>query len=273
MGRLQLSKGVFQRNAPFVFIYPWFVCGLALFSSSAQSGECTADRIDETARVSFVYDGDTVRLEDGRKIRLAGINTPEVATQDKAGEPLANEARAYLSQLLENDRTVRLRYEQEKRDRYGRLLAHLFLQDGTSVEERLLDKGLAQQLVVPPNTWQSRCYQRVEQRARQQRRGLWRLDYYQPLRMNPDRSSEGRFRVIGGTVVRVAESRKSLWLNLDTGMAVRIARRDLQNFTDIDLHGLEGHSVVARGWLNHDGQRYQTTVRHPSALMKATDWN
>lgn len=267
MDRHEPSKRALQRGALFVFLAALFVWG------AAQGSECPADRIDEEARIAFVYDGDTVRLVDGRKIRLAGINTPEVAKRGKAGEPLADEARAYLSKLVDGSRTVRLRYEQERQDRYGRLLAHLYLSDGSSIEERLLNEGLAQQLVVPPNHWQSQCYQRIEQRARQQQRGLWRLDYYQPLRKNPDRAEEGKFRLLGGTVVHVGESRKSVWLNLDSGMAVRIARQDLHNFTGIDLHALKGQSVVVRGWLKYDGQRFQTTVRHPSALMKASDWN
>lgn len=273
MDRYQPSKKAPQRGAFFVSLFPLFLSAIGLFSPAAQGSECPADRTDETVEVAFVYDGDTVRLKDGRKIRLAGINAPEVSKKDKAGEPLADEARAHLSRLLDSGSRVRVRYEQERRDRYGRLLAHLYLPDGSSIEERLLDEGLAQQLVVPPNNWQSSCYQRIEQRARLQRRGVWRLDHYQPLRTNPPRASDGSFRVIGGTVVRVAESRKSVWLNLDSGLAIRIPRRDLHYFSDIDLHGLKGHAVVARGWLTYDGQRFQTTVRHPSALMKATDWN
>ena len=186
---------------------------------------------------------------------------------------MGDEARAYLSHLLDSDRHVRLRFEQARQDRYGRLLAHVFLRDGSSIEERLLNEGLAQQLVVPPNQWQNRCFQQIEQRSRQHHRGMWGIGYYQPLRSNPPASSDRSFRVIGGTVERIAESRKSLWLNLDTGMAVRIARRDLHYFGSIDLHGLKGQAVVARGYLNYDGQKFHITVRHPTALMRASDWN
>jgi len=245
---------------------------LALLIPTAQGGECAADRIDEEARIAYIYDGDTVRLKDGRKVRLAGINAPELGKKGLAGEPLAEEARAYLSRLFEGVERVQLRYEEQRHDRYGRLLAHLYLPEGDNIEARLLDAGLAQQLVVPPNTWQSGCYQHVERRARQQQRGIWRLDYYQPLREMPARSDEGKFRVIGGTVVRAAESRKSLWLNLDSGLAVRVARRDLPHFSAVDLLGLQGQQVVARGWLRHHGQYVQLSVRHPTALMRASDW-
>jgi len=273
MGRHQPAERAPEQGALFVLIYPLFLCVIALLSPVAQGGECPADRTDEEVSVAFVYDGDTVRLDDGRKIRLAGINAPEVAKQEKPAEPLADEARAYLSHLLDRDRHVRLRYEQERRDRYGRLLAHIFLRDGTSIEERLLNEGLAQQLVVPPNGWQSSCFQQIEHRARQQHRGVWGDDYYRPLRSNPAHSGDGSFRVIGGTVVRVAQSRKSIWLNLDTGMAVRIARPDLHYFEIGYLQGLKGQAVVARGYLNYDGRQVHITIRHPSALMKASDWN
>ncbi len=273
MGRPRPSERALQRGALFVLLFPLFLGVIAWLSPAAQGSECPADRTDEEARVAFVYDGDTVRLDDGRKIRLAGINAPEVAKQEKAAEPLADEARAYVSHLFEKDRHVRLRFERERQDRYGRLLAHLFLQDGSSVEERLLNEGLAQQLVVPPNGWQSSCFQQIEHRARQRHRGLWGVGYYQPLRNNPASSSNGSFRVIGGTVLRVSESRKSIWLNLDTGMAVRIARPDLHYFDSIDLQSMKGQTVVARGYLNYDGQQVHITVRHPSALMKASDWN
>src|SRR5512143_1229238 len=135
MGRHPLSQRAPQKGALFVSIYTVILWVIGLHSLTAQGGECPADRTDEEVRVAFVYDGDTVRLDDGRKIRLAGINAPEVAKQEQSAEPLANEARAYVSHLFDKDRRVRLRFEHERQDRYGRLLAHLFLQDGSSVEE------------------------------------------------------------------------------------------------------------------------------------------
>ncbi|HEY0721236.1 MAG TPA: thermonuclease family protein [Gammaproteobacteria bacterium] len=220
-----------------------------------------------------IYDGDTLQLNDGRKVRLAGINTPEVAKEGQEGEPLADRAQALVARLVEaSGQRVGLRYEQERHDHYGRLLAHLYLADGSSIEEHLLAEGLAQQLVVPPNDWQSACYRRIEGQARHQHLGIWDVDYYQPLDTLSESSGDMGFRLVAGTVQRVAESRKSVWLNLDSGVALRIARGDLSRFDSMDLRQLTGQRVVARGWLRHDGHQFLMTLRDPSALVLEREW-
>lgn len=236
------------------------------------AGECPADRIDEIAQVAYVYDGDTIRLTDGRRVRLAGINTPEVAHHGKKAEPMGNEARLFLSRLLPLGGRVQLRYERERKDHYGRLLAHLYLMDGRSIEALLLADGLAQQLVVPPNSWQSGCYQQVEHQARTHHVGIWRLAYYRPIEGPPPPSRGSKFRSVKGVVERIATTRKSVWLNLDSGVALRIPRANLPQFTSINLYQFRGHEVVARGWLRYERGHYKLTVRHPSALLPADKW-
>lgn len=76
-------------------------------------------------RVKTVYDGDTVVLEDGRKIRFLGINTPEVQHRDKQADAGGDEAKRWLTDQLKNTK-VRLEVGTEKTDKYGRTLAHLF---------------------------------------------------------------------------------------------------------------------------------------------------
>ncbi|MGZ4981330.1 MAG: thermonuclease family protein [Methylobacter sp.] len=75
--------------------------------------------------VKTVYDGDTVVLEDGRKIRLLGINTPEVQHRGKLADAGGDEAKQWLTDKLKNTK-VRLEAGVEKTDKYGRTLAHLF---------------------------------------------------------------------------------------------------------------------------------------------------
>jgi micrococcal nuclease len=76
-------------------------------------------------RVKTVYDGDTVVLEDGRKIRLWGITTPEVQHKDKMADAGGEDAKAWLINKLKHAR-VRLEFDFQKTDKYGRTLAHLF---------------------------------------------------------------------------------------------------------------------------------------------------
>jgi hypothetical protein len=77
--------------------------------------------------------------------------------------------------------------------------------------------------------------------------------------------SHGFHRVFG-RVARIGEGKKSLWLNLEGGLAVRIPREDLTQFSDIDLHSLRGRRVELRGRIYANKGRLQMTVQHPSAL-------
>jgi endonuclease YncB( thermonuclease family) len=79
---------------------PVFAAAILLCVSALARADCAADRIDELARVARVHDGDTVVLHDGRKLRLIGINTPELPREDSPGQPFAQEARAALATLL-----------------------------------------------------------------------------------------------------------------------------------------------------------------------------
>ena len=113
-----------------------------------------------------MIDGDTVILEDGRQVRYLGINTPE------RGQAFFQEAKAFNRRLVEG-KGVRLEKDQILEDKYGRLLAYVYV-DGEMVNERLLEAGLAHLFVIPPNL---KHYDRLLDRQRQARlakRGMWK---------------------------------------------------------------------------------------------------
>ena len=91
-------------------------------------------------RVRWVNDGDTVALDDGRKLRYLGINTPEIDYERQQGQPYAYVAKRFNRKLVDGKK-IRLEFEQKKTDRYGRILAYVFLTDGTFVNRQLLTKG------------------------------------------------------------------------------------------------------------------------------------
>lgn len=93
-------------------------------------------------RVKYVYDGDTVQLENGQRLRYLGINTPEIRHEHRKAEHLANAARNLNGELLKNAR-IGLEHDRGKKDRYGRLLAYVFLENGEMVNDILVRKGLA----------------------------------------------------------------------------------------------------------------------------------
>jgi micrococcal nuclease len=116
--------------------------------------------------VSRVIDGDTIDLADGITIRYIGINTPEV------GQPGAEEATEANRALVEGKK-VRLEYDVQKQDKYGRTLAYVYLEDGTFVNAELVKQGYAQVATYPPNVKYVDLFQKLQQEAEAGERGLW----------------------------------------------------------------------------------------------------
>ena len=134
-------------------------------------------QLSSAGRVVRVIDGDTVRVRLKNRtttVRYIGVDTPETV---KPGEPVqcfGKRASAYNRELVAGKR-VRLRYGPERRDRYGRLLAYVFVGGGSrSVSADLIAGGYGRVLVIAPNTQHERPYRRLERIARRHERGLWR---------------------------------------------------------------------------------------------------
>lgn len=265
-GNARTAAGaVRQRTAPVCVLLLPFLLGLTQSASAADG--CAADRIDDRARVSLAQDGDTLLLTDGRRVRLIGINTPELGRDGRGAEAGALAARDRLRQLLfTSQQQVHLRFDRERHDRYGRLLAHAFLADGRNLTELLLSEGAGAQLVIPPNTWQADCYRAAADAARSARRGVWAQPTYQPRPAESlDLRSEG-FHVIGGRVTHVSQSASAVWINLAGNFALRIEREDLPQFQGFDLDGLAGSDIEAQGWVYARNGQLRMSLRHPAAL-------
>ncbi len=215
-----------------------------------------------------MVDGDTIKLEDGQSLRLIGINTPEIGRRGAPSQPLALDARAALQNLAADSPMIALRFDSERRDEYGRLLAHAFLSDGRNVAAHLLEQGLGVQITVPPNTWNAACYQQAERKARTPRRGIWSRPEYRPLAGTAVPAEARGFHFVQGRVERVRHSAKSVWLNLEGGVALRIARDDLNYFAALPLERLENQMIVARGWIYPGRRGPVMRIRHPAALER-----
>ncbi len=120
----------------------------------------------ETARVKRVFDGDTVELEDGRRVRYLGINAPEWQ------EPVYLKAKRRNEELVLQN-VVRLEYEQETRDSYGRLLAWVHVGEDV-INIHLVKEGLAHVFIIPPNRGRTRELLQAQEDAREKRLGIWR---------------------------------------------------------------------------------------------------
>jgi endonuclease YncB( thermonuclease family) len=263
MAVMRQHKGALHRSAPFALWYLLLLLPLGVAQPAV--ADCPAGRIDAEVAVSYVYDGDTVKLRDGSKLRFIGINTPEIDHDGGRSEPYAQAARERVQQLL-GDARLRIRFGDERRDRYGRLLGHPYLPDGRSLNVLLLQEGLASTLVVPPNTWNHQCYQSAERRARTRGTGIWSLDRYRAVSPSGLGKRGDGYRLVEAVVEKVLESRNSVWLELDGPMALRIPRKDLPYFAGLDLEAMAGRRILARGWPHYHKGKWRMTVRHPAAL-------
>ena len=121
--------------------------------------------------VERVVDGDTIIVEGVGRVRLIGVDTPETVHPNRPVEFFGKEASAFAKGLLEGKR-VRLEYDQERQDRYGRTLAYVYLDDGTFVNAEIIRRGYGHAYTRFPFRHMEE-FRQFEREARDNRRGLW----------------------------------------------------------------------------------------------------
>jgi endonuclease YncB( thermonuclease family) len=124
--------------------------------------------------VQRVIDGDTLVLVDGTRVRLLGIDTPEVGRNGQPDECGAAEATAALNALAGAGSAIRLELDEQAEDRFGRTLAWLWSGD-TLLNETLASDGHARAMVIAPNSRYRDRILRAVDAARAQGRGIWGL--------------------------------------------------------------------------------------------------
>ena len=219
----------------------------------------------ETVRVGYVLDGDSLVLDDGREVRLIGINAPEFGKDGAPNQPLAVEARAELARLAHGVR-VTLELDRELRDRYGRLLAHVRLADGTSIQETMLRRGLAWAIVIPPNLARLKERLAAENEARARQRGVWGRPDYAPAAAEKLTRADTGFHLVRGEIARVGRGKKMIFLDLAPRMALKVPRADWEKYFPGRPEDMVGRRVAARGWVTAHRDRLYLRVQHPSVL-------
>jgi len=126
----------------------------------------------QAALVVQVVDGDTLVLAGGSKVRLLGIDAPEMERDGQPAQFLAHKAKAALAELTLN-KTIALEYDRLRYDHYGRLLAYLRLPDHTLVNTELVRRGLARVYCIAPNLRYQDDLLTAQQEAIEARRGVW----------------------------------------------------------------------------------------------------
>lgn len=216
--------------------------------------------------VAKVYDGDTIVLKNGEKVRLLGINTPEIESRHRKNEAGGQEAKKWLQVKLAQGE-VFLEYDQKKRDKYKRLLAHLFLPDGEHLNKSLLEQGLAVLSIIPPNLRNIDDLITAEKSANLMGLGIWSMAEYTPLlvsALSKDNSS-GWHRFVG-VPTKIKKSRKYTRLIFNNSVDIRIKNDNLALFPELDSY--LGKQLEIRGWASRSKEHYSILIRHPSSIIK-----
>ena len=122
--------------------------------------------------VKRVNDGDTIVLNDNRCLRYIGINTPEIEHGEKKAEPFGYKAKRF-NQSLVFKKKVRVEFDKERRDQYGRWLAYVFLQDGTFINKKILERGYGFFLPRYPNSKYHLVLLNAQRKAMSGKKGIW----------------------------------------------------------------------------------------------------
>jgi len=177
--------------------------GLLCWAWQAQAGTFSVVGETRWVQVAYVYDGDTFKTVKGERIRLLGINTPEITHGSEPGQIMGDKATQALKRII-TGKTVRLAFDKERRDVYGRTLAQIWLHDGTWVNGKMVRQGFAHVYTFTPNLRWAKKLIVLEQSARKQRLGIWNTKRFSVLLANRVKKSNiGQFHVVTGKVNRI----------------------------------------------------------------------
>jgi micrococcal nuclease len=239
--------------------------GAALLAPPAAAARLPAFEAGETATVSAVLDGGAVTLADGRTVALVGIVLPH------GRQPFADKARAALEKLVLGQ-AVELRYAGNRRDRYGRVLAHLFL-GRRWVQGELLRRGLARVASTADNRRGVAEMLAREDAARRARRGLWRDPFYAIRRAEEAGRYSETFQIVEGRAVGMARVDGALLLNFAEdwrhAFTARLTPEALKLFRadGIDPAALLGERLRLRGFIQ-GSERPTIDITHPEQIEK-----
>jgi endonuclease YncB( thermonuclease family) len=239
----------------------------AIWLTGAQAF-CPAPAGLASVTVQRVVDGDTLRLSDGRSVRMIGLNTPELGKQGRSDEPFAVAARKRLQALVDaSDGRVGLQPGKQAKDHYGRTLAHIYSASGANLEAQMLADGLGFQVAVAPNVDLVACQQAAERSARKAGLGLWRQS---PV-LKAEQIQRSGFAVISGRVSKVQRNRGGIWIELQDALVLRVAPNLVGQFDKARLQALKGKQIEARGWIVDRSRRGGLQSGQSRWLLPLTD--
>lgn len=240
-------------------ISAFFFC---LLSGATLADGCLLPSPVESAQVASVTDGDTLRLTDGRKLRLLAIGAPEIDWENQENsEAFGLTAKKRLQWLLPKKSAVMLRHDRDKYDRFGRSLVQVINADGIDVGAELVKEGLAYTYIFPPNDGLLGCYFVLEKQARKTKAGIWSLPRFhiRPAATAPD--TESGYQLLNGRISKREQRGEVLTLELDGRVRVKVRGLGSAAYAGMNLPKL-GQTITVRGPLNWKQGRGTLDIRH-----------
>lgn len=214
--------------------------------------------------VDKVFDGDTLLLSNGQKVRFLGVNTPEVAGRNKSAEIGGSEAKAWLKQRLEHKK-VSLQGDVEKEDKYQRQLAYVFSEDKQNINLELVRLGLATVNIYPPNLKYVDALLEAQRSAEQAGLGVWGYTEYAPQSFQLINEDNYRgWKRLTGRVSGLKKTAKYSYLQFSDRFALQIDNHFSSLFPELESY--VGKNLEARGWVNKVKDRFTLQVRHPGDI-------
>lgn len=240
---------------------------MAAQTSATEVSKCIPTQFDETVTLAYINDGDTITLTDGRLVRLIGIDSPEIDFQfANLSQPYANEAKQFLSSVIQPGQTLQLAFDKKRLDPFGRTLAYVYTTELQHLQELMLANGFAKARVYQ-NDYFWQCLASVEQLARDKTLGLWGHKSYQPLVAESlKREDTHLWQEIRGVVTGYERKSQVLELNIGENLVMMISQQDIGKFSNILTLELLRKTVLVRGKLYFSYGKYRLNTQHLSQI-------
>jgi micrococcal nuclease len=247
------------------------ICFLIVFVFSSegliQHEQGRGSSFPESGLVTAVYDGDTIKVRfknaQEKKVRLIGIDAPEIEDSKEEAKFRAQMAKRFAFFYLYRE-TIKLSYDWEIEDKYGRLLAYIWTEKQGLFNKFILSEGFAAVFLKFPFKYREEFIE-AEREARKLEKGLWKKGSYPSISVQETRAYLGKLLSVKYTCSRVQAKGKFIFLySSGEEFSTLIPRENISFFPD--LKSFEGKALIVTGFLEEYKEKPQIVAFFPRQI-------
>jgi len=265
---LKSIRGYKKNFSKFILAPIFFLATFVFFSERlVPHGQERGSSFPESGLVTAVYDGDTIKVkfrnEKERKVRLIGIDTPEMEDSREEAKFRAHMARRFTFFYLYR-KTVKLSFDWEIEDKYGRLLAYVWTEKQGLFNKFILSEGFAAVFLKFPFKYREEFIE-AERKARELEKGFWKKGPYPSISVQDTRASLGKLLSVKYKCSRVQAKGKFIFLySSGEEFSTLIPRENISFFPD--LKSFEGKALTVTGFLEEYKEKPQIVAFFPRQI-------